>query len=289
MGTPPEATTDLNQPTLLQRAKSAVVGFLSSTGAAAEDVCLLPFSLLPLWKSQRWGFRYTLHYLRLVAGPSACVYIAVAGMILGFVAQDFVFRYLPFRQFSEPLLAENLLNATGFSLFRFLVPILACILIAARSGAAVSADIGSKVYGHQLDSMKTIGMNPTRSLKTPILYAFLIGTPFLALLSYAVAALTAAFAFLMTHQDRGIAFWDAHFHKELLQPTSWYYKGSGWLMAKLVSCGLGIALISWRCGVKQKLSSAEISQGVTKTILWATLYVLFIHFVFSLFEFKAVE
>jgi ABC-type multidrug transport system ATPase subunit/ABC-type transporter Mla maintaining outer membrane lipid asymmetry permease subunit MlaE len=288
LGTPPRAATDVIRHSWKERSQNAALKFLIRSGVLVEEVLLLLFSLLPLWRSWRWGLRYTLYYFGLVAGPSACVYIVVAGMILGYVAQDFVFRYLPFRQFTEPLLTENLLHATGFSLFRFLVPILATILIAARSGAAVSADVGSKVYGNQLDAMKTIGMNPVRSLRTPILYAFLIGTPFLALLSYGAAALTAAFAFLFTHQDLGIAFWDAHFHKELLQPESIWYRGSEWLFGKLVCCGLGIAMISWRCGVSPKLSGAEISHGVTRTILWATLYVLFIHFIFSLLEFRAV-
>ena len=288
LGTPPLAATDVIAHSWTERLQQASLTFLKRSGIILEEVLLLPFSLLPLWRSWRWGLRYTLYYIRLVAGPSACIYIAVAGMILGYVAQDFVFRYLPFRQFTEPLLTENLLNATGFSLFRFLVPILSTILIAARSGAAVSADVGSKVYGNQLDAMKTIGMNPARSLRTPILYAFLLGTPFLALLSYVVAALMAAFAFLISHQDLGIAFWDAHFHKELVQPASILYRGSEWLIAKLVCCGLVVGMISWRCGVTQKLSGAEISQGVTRTILWATLFVLFVHFVFSLFEFRAV-
>ena len=288
LGTPPRAATDVIPHSKTSRLRQASLTFLTRSGILVEEVLLLPFSLLPLWRSWRWGLRYTLYYMRLVAGPSACIYIAVAGMILGYVAQDFVFRYLPFRQFTEPLLTENLLNATGFSLFRFLVPILSTILIAARSGAAVSADVGSKVYGNQLDAMKTIGMNPVRALRTPILYAFLLGTPFLALLSYSVAALTAAFAFLISHQNLGIAFWDAHFHKELVQPASILYRGSAWLIAKLVFCGLGVAMISWRCGVAPKLSGAEISQGVTRTILWATLFVLFVHFVFSLFEFRAV-
>ncbi len=288
LGTPPRAATDLIRHSWKEKIRNAGVAFLTRSGILVEEIAVLPFSLLPRWKSWYWGLRYTLYYTKLVAGPSACVYIAIAGMILGYVAQDFVFRYLPFRQFTEPLLTENLLNATGFSLFRFLVPILSTILIAARSGAAVSADVGSKVYGNQLDAMKTIGMNPVRSLRTPILYAFLLGTPFLAFLSYAVAALTAAFAFLITHQDLGIAFWDIHFHKELIQPASIMYRGSGWLIAKLTCCGLGIAMISWRCGVTPKLSGAEISQGVTRTILWATLFVLFVHFLFSMFEFQAV-
>ena len=287
LGTPPSAAADVIVTTWKDQIKNGVRQFFMNSGRLFEDLLLLPFSLLPLWRSWRWGLRYSTYYLRLVAGPSACIYIAVAGMILGFVAQDFVFRYLPFRQFSEPLLTENLLHATGFSLYRFLVPILATILIAARSGAAVAADVGSKVYGNQLDAMKTFGMNPNRSLRTPILYAFLFGMPFLALLSYSVAAVTAAFAFLISHPNLGIAFWDAHFHKELSQPASMIYRGTAWLFGKLICCGLGVAMISWRCGVTPKLSGSDISLGVTRTILWATLFVLFVHFLFSLFEFRA--
>lgn len=258
-----------------------------ATGQFAEETLLLPWSLLPIWRSIPWGLRSTWHYLKLVSGWSACIYIAVSGMIIGFVAQDFIFRYLPFRQITEPLLTENLLHATGFSLFRFLVPILSTILISARSGAAVAADVGSKVYGNQIDAMRTIGMNPERSLRTPILYAFLIGTPLLTMISYFVASVTAAFAFLLTHPRLGIAFWDAHFHRYLIQPDQFFYQGSGWLLVKLLVCGAGIAMISWRCGIGPKLSGTEISRGVTRTILWATLFTLAVHFVFSLLEFKA--
>ncbi len=286
LGPPPVMANDVVQDSLSSRTVIAIRIAMEESGQFVESVISLPWSLLPLWRSQKWGLRYTLYYLRLVAGPSACVYVGVAGMILGFVAQDFVFRYLPFRQFTEPLLTENLLHATGFSLYRFLVPILATILIAARSGAAVASDVGSKVYGNQLDAMKTIGIDPERLLRTPVLYAFLIGTPFLAFLSYAVAAVAASFAFLMTHAELGIGFWDSHFHRELILPTGFLYKGSSWLIAKLLTCGLGIAIISWRCAVTPKLSGSEISHGVTRTILWATLFVLFVHFGYSLFEFK---
>lgn len=263
------------------------IGVLSSSGRFAQDMLELPFTVLPIWKSASWGLRYTRYYLGLVAGPSACLYVAVACMILGYVAQDFVFRYLPFRQFSEPLLTENLLHATGFSLFRFLVPILSTLLIAARSGAAVAADVGSKVYGNQLDALGSLGAKPDRILRTPVLYAFLLGTPLLSLLGYFTAAVSAAFAFLLTHPEPGIAFWDAHFHKELISQTGVFYRGTGWMTVKLVLCGAGIAAIAWRQGSSPKLSSEQISRGVTRTILWSTLFVLSIHFLFSLYEFEA--
>ena len=260
---------------------------LESSGQFVEDLLALPLVLLPRWKSVRWGLVYARYYLLLVAGPSACLYIAAAAAILGYVAQDFVFRYLPFRQFSEPLLVENLLHATGFSLFRFLVPILATLLIAARSGAAVAADVGSRTWGSRLDAMRSIGADPNRLLRTSILYAFLLGTPLLSLLGYFIAAFCAGFAFLLTHAELGLSFWDAHFHKELLSQTGRLYNGSGWLLAKLLGCAAGIAVIAWRQGTAPKLSTEDISRGVTRTILWSTLYVLTVHLLFSFYEFEA--
>ena len=290
LGVPPEADDAASEdPPMLQRIMASLQNALAASGEFLEQFVLLPFALLPRWRSFRWGGRVTWHYLKLVAGWSACVYIAIAGMIIGFVAQDFIFRYLPFRQYTEPLLIENLLHATGFSLYRFLVPILCTILIAARSGAAVAADVGSKVYGNQLDAMKTIGMDPLRSVRTPILYAFLVGTPLLTFLSYGVASVTSAVAFLSTHATEGVAFWDAHFHRELRLPASVFYKGTGWLVTKLLTCAVGIAMISWKCGVAPKQSAADISRGVTRTILWSTLFTLMVHFVFSFLEFKAPQ
>ena len=290
IGSPPQPdTAPPDRPSWLTQQLQTVYRFLGLSGQGVEEMVRLPWSLLPVWTSLRWGLRSTRHCLGLVAGPSACIYIMIAGIIIGFISQDFIFRYLPFRQYTEPLLIENLLHATGFSLYRFLVPILCTILIAARSGAAVAADVGSKVYGNQLDAMKTIGMDPCRSVRTPILYAFLIGTPLLTFLGYAAASLTAAVAFLGTHADQGIAFWDVHYHKELRVPGHFFYRGTGWLAGKLLCCATGIGMIAWNCGSSPKKSGPEISMGVTRTILWSTLLTLLVHFVFSLLEFKAVE
>ena len=288
IGDPPRVDTDgTERPNKLSQVTQTTSRFLSRTGQGIEEIICLPWSLIPVWASPRWGLRSTKYYLGLVAGPSACVYIIIAGIIIGFVVQDFIFRYLPFRQYTEPLLIENLLHATGFSLYRFLVPILCSILIAARSGAAVAADVGSKVYGNQMDAMKTIGMAPRRTLRTPILYAFLAGTPVLTVISYAAASLTAASVFMATHANQSITFWDAHFHKELRDPGSVFYYGTDWLIAKLLCCGIGIGMIAWHCGSTPKNSGPDISTGVTRTILWSTLLVLMVHFVFSLLEFKA--
>ncbi len=243
-------------------------------------------ALLPVWRHPLWGLRFLLHYLRLVAGPSAWAYLAISGAIIGFVTTYFTFRFLPFAKYTEPLIIEDLLMSIGFALYRILVPVLATILIAARCGAAVASDIGNKSYSRQLDALRTIGVNPRFYLLTSILYSFLLGTPLLTWISYQVSAATSLAAFTATHAERGPDFWQAFFHRRLVLPDAMLFAGTGWLLAKLLLCGAGIGLIAYYRGAAPKHSGRNVSDGITSSILWSTLYVLIVHFVFAFVEFE---
>ena len=267
------------------RSMRAMGDFLAGTGRIVEAVAEVPLRLLPLWRSPRWGARFFLHYLRAVAGLSAWLYIAIAGAIIGFVTTYFTFRFLPSANYTKPLLIEDLLQSMGFALYRILVPILVTILIAARCGAAVASDVGSKQYGHQIDALRALGAPPRRYLLTGILYAFLFGTPWLLAIGYASSALASLTVFTATHPGRGPWFWNLHFHRALVIPGHFWYAGTSWLFAKTIVCATGIALIAYWLAARPKDSSRAVSSGVTSTILWSTLYVLLIHFVFAFFEF----
>ncbi|HEX4149003.1 MAG TPA: ATP-binding cassette domain-containing protein, partial [Pirellulales bacterium] len=114
----------------LQAAAKRAGDFLVGMSRFAEQAARLPMQLVPRWRSWRWGGRFLLHYLRLVADPSAWLYIAVAGAIAGYVATYFTFRFLPFHSYTEPLIIEDLLRALGFAIYRVFVPVLATLLIA---------------------------------------------------------------------------------------------------------------------------------------------------------------
>ncbi len=269
-----------------KRAATGIGDFLAGTTKAAEAALRLPFSLLPVWKSARWGGRYFLHYLRLVADPSAWLYIAISGLIIGFVGTYFTYKFLPYRGITEPILNENLLDSLGFALYRILVPVLATILLAARCGAAVSSDIGGKVYGQQFDALRSFGVSPPRYLLTGTLWAFLLGGPLLVGISYFVAQFTSLVVFTATQPELGPHFWRLNFHKSLLVPGQWFYSGTAWLAAKVLLCSLGVGAIAYYRGATPKFSTRDVSRGVTSTILLATLFVLTVHFVFAFFEFE---
>lgn len=283
---PPESPLAIGLRRAADRLKSAAAHFLAATTRAVEETCLLPLSLLPIWKHPLWGLRFVVHYLRLVAGASAWFYVALAGIIIGFVTTYFTFRFLPYAKYTEPLLIEDLLMSMGFSLYRILVPILATILIAARCGAAVASDVGGKRYGQQIDAFRTLGARPRFYLLTPILYSFLLGTPLLTAVSYFAASTTSLIVFTATHPDRGPDFWHLHFHRELLTAGSTVFHGFWWLLSKTLLCAAGIGLIAYRQGLRPKQSSRDVSTAITSTVLWSTLLVLVVHFIFAFVEFE---
>lgn len=272
---------------ILERATAAAVGFFEAT----TDWLLIALTgfiaLLPLWKSIRWGVRSLVHFMRMVTGPTAILYLAASGLISGFVTTYFTFKFLPFADYTEPLLKEELLTALGFAMYRIFVPVLSCVLIAARCGAAVTSDVGGRQYGNQIDALRTFGESARSFLLSPILWSFLVGTPILAFAAYYSARYTSLFTFLAM-EEQGPTFWHYYSMRGLEQHDQFFYKGFGWLISKLLISGFGTALIAWRFGISPKYSSSDISRSVTSTILWATLYVLVVHFIFSLFEFENI-
>ena len=282
------AAEDSTEANTLDHIAKKVKGIFESTTNAITSMLTGLISLLPLWRSPTWGLRSFAHFLRMVTGPTAILYLMASGFISGFVTTYFTFKFLPFTDYTKPLLLEDLLTALGFATYRIFVPVLSCVLISARCGAAVTSDIGGRQYGNQVDALRTLGNKPTYFLLSPVMWAFLIGTPLLTFAAYYTARYTSLFTFLITHPNHGPEFWHQYSMRGLEEWNGFFYKGFWWLIAKLLASGFGTAVIAYRNGMAPKYSSTDVSRSVTSTILWSTLYVLVVHFAFSLFEFENV-
>ncbi|MBN1441971.1 MAG: ABC transporter permease [Planctomycetes bacterium] len=272
---------------MLGATAKALQALFETTGAALEKSAVSAVHLLPLWRRPRWGVRYLVHYLGLLASVSAWLYFACAGLIAGFVATYFTFKFLPHRNYSEPLLADEILQGLGFVLYRTVVPVLVTVLMAARSGAAIASDVGGRTYTHQMDALRTFGVRPSSYLLTNIQYGFLLAAPLLVAAGYAAACATSLIVFAFGHPDKGIDFWYVHFFHDLKVAGEPFFFGSGWLLAKVLACALGIGAIAYHVGARPKPSGTAVSRGITSAIIWSTLYVLVVHFGFAFFEFEA--
>ncbi len=72
--------------------------------------------------------------------------------------------------------------AVALTLVRELGPVLTAIMVTARAGSAMAAEIGVMRISEQIDALKTMHINPVRFLFTPRLIASIISFPLLTAL-----------------------------------------------------------------------------------------------------------
>lgn len=277
---------EIPQKNILEKLKYYGKIGLENTSRLAEAMLQTLFGLFPYFISFKWGLKYFRHYFFTICGMASALYISVCGIIIGFVSTYFIFKFLPQRHYTEPLVVDEVLAGIGYALYRIVIPVLATILVAARCGAAVAADVGNRVYTKQTNAMQSLAASPNHYLFTNIVYGFLLGTPILMLICFFTAKFTSLLVFILQNPDYSPLYWDTNFHRFLRKTSNRIYWGSHWVLAKTLVCALGIASISFHQGIRPKTSGKEVNDGITRTVLWATLFVLIVHFVFAFFEFK---
>lgn len=76
--------------------------------------------------------------------------------------------------------AEGMLGAAvALSLIRELGPVLTAIMVTARAGSSMSAEIGIMRISEEIDALKTMGINPIRFLASPRIAASVVSFPLL--------------------------------------------------------------------------------------------------------------
>ncbi|RJP30581.1 MAG: hypothetical protein C4547_16530, partial [Phycisphaerales bacterium] len=250
------------------------------------------------WATVRWKLRYLWHYLRITLIGATSVYVAIAGAMLGFVTIFFGFSQLPYPQVTVPLLREEFLAAAGYSTFRVIAPLLICVLLAGKVGAALAADIGARRLTKQFDAMRSFGASPAAYMHGNMVIAMVLSMPVLTALAYLANVYASLVAFLLTSPEATLATFRRNYFATVLPGgaapsatggwsiTSGWPVGAGWVLLKVVCCGVLIAAVAYALGNRRKESSVAVSRDTGLTIFWASLGVLAIHTAFSFVEFE---
>lgn len=72
-------------------------------------------------------------------------------------------------------------NFLGISLLREVTPLLTAIIIAGRTGSAITASIGTMQVQEEIDALKTMGISPIRRLVLPRVIGLVISLPILTM------------------------------------------------------------------------------------------------------------
>ena len=239
-----------------------LVGLLVLTGQLLLDaVALLRAPRRGPWRDVSG------HLFRI--GARALPVTALVGFTIGVVLAYLMSRQL--RLFGADTFIVNIL---GLSIIRELGPMLAAILIAGRSGSAITAQIGVMRVTEELDAMRVMGIPRGYRLVLPRAIAMAIAMPLISVWTTLAALLGGMLA-----ADVVLGVTPAYFFATLPRAVA---ISNLWLaLGKSVVFGLLIALIGCHYGLRVKPNTESLGQGTTASVVTAITVVLLVDALFA--------
>jgi phospholipid/cholesterol/gamma-HCH transport system permease protein len=143
------------------------IAFLGEVVAACARVALRPRT-----------FRGTalVNQVQQMALNGAPIIVLISFLVGGIVAQQGIFQL---QRFGAQTFVVNLI---GLLILRELGVLLTAIMVAGRSGSAITAEIGSMRMREEVDALRVMGLDATEILIVPRVLALMISLPMLTLL-----------------------------------------------------------------------------------------------------------
>lgn len=202
-------------------------------------------------------------------GATALPITALLGFLIGVVLAYLMSQQL--RQFGADAFIVNIL---GISLIRELGPVLAAILIAGRSGSAITAQIGVMRVTEELDAMRVMGIQKGFRLVLPRAMAMALAMPLLTVWTTLAALLGGMLA-----SDLTMGLTPAYFLTAL--PDAVQASNLTLAVSKSVVFGLLIALIGCHYGLRVKPNTESLGQGTTASVVTSITMVILVDALFA--------
>ncbi len=203
-------------------------------------------------------------------GATALPITALVGFLIGVVLAYLM--SLQLRQFGAESFIVNIL---GISLVRELGPLLAAILVAGRSGSAITAQIGVMRVTEELDAMRVMGIQHGFRLVLPRAIALAIAMPLIA-----VWTTLASLAGGMLAADISLGITPAYFLNAL--PAAVAPGNLVVAVFKSVVFGIMIALVGCHFGLRVKPNTESLGQGTTSSVVTSITVVILVDALFAI-------
>jgi len=203
-------------------------------------------------------------------GAQALGITALVGFLVGVVLS-----YLSAQQLKLFGADAFIVNILGISLIRELGPVLAAILIAGRSGSAITAQLGVMRVTQELDAMAVMGIPHTLRLILPKMLALAVSMPLIVLWTNAIALIG---GMVSAEAQLGISY--TYFLSSL--PSS-VPIANLWLgLGKGVVFGFLIALVACHFGLRIEPNTESLGIGTTNSVVTSITVVIIVDAIFAI-------
>jgi phospholipid/cholesterol/gamma-HCH transport system permease protein len=248
---------------------SRMLGFADHLKSLVRLVGQLLLDVIRLAKHPREGPWRDLSGHLYHIGATALPITALVGFLIGVVLAYLISQQL--RQFGADAFIVNIL---GISLIRELGPVLAAILIAGRSGSAITAQIGVMRVTEELDAMRVMGIARGFRLVMPRALALAIAMPLISVWTTIAALLGGMLAAYVAMDVTPSFFFNA-------LPGAVELSNLTLASAKSVVFGLLIALVGCHYGLRVKPNTESLGQGTTASVVSSITVVILVDALFA--------
>ena len=202
-------------------------------------------------------------------GAQALAITALVGFLVGVTLS-----YLTSRQLKSYGADIFIVNILGLSVWRELGPLLAAILVAGRSGSALTAQFGVMRVTQELDALSVMGISHTVRLVWPRVLGLSVSMP---LVSVWTSLMTLLGGMLAAQSILGLDYLQFLHALPAAVP-----KANLWLgLAKATVFGFLIAFIASHYGLRIKPNSQSLGQGTTEAVVASITMVIVVDAMFA--------
>ena len=195
-------------------------------------------------------------------GATALPITALVGFLIGVVL-----AYLMAQQLRKFGADAFIVDVLGIALIRELGPVLAAILIAGRSGSAITAQIGVMRVTEELDAMRVMGISQGFRLVMPRALAMALAMPLVSVWTTVAALFGGILA-----SDLVLGVSPAYFMSAL--PAAVQVSNLSLAVAKSMVFGVMIALVGCHFGLRIKPNTESLGEGTTASVVTSITVVL---------------
>ncbi len=167
-------------------------------------------------------------------------------------------------------------DAVALAVTREFSPLIVGILVAGRSGSAITARIGTMHESQEIDALRVIGINPVRYLGAPVLLAMMIAVPCLAILGDLMGIVGSG---LYTSLELGMSM-DTYLEKTL-NALVWDDLRQG--LIKSTVFGMIIAMISVSNGFQVGSGAEGVGRSTTRSVVLAISFIVLADMIFTFY------
>ena len=223
----------------------------------------------------RWRLTSVFHQVDQMALRAVPVVVLMTFLVGGIVAQQAAFQL---KYYGEELLTASLV---GLLVLREVGVLLTAILVAGRTGSAITAELGTMRMREETDALTVMGLNPIGVLIFPRLLALVITMPLLTIAAN-FAGIAGALVMCYLYVDVSPAL----FLEALRGYIDHTTVGAGMIKAPFMA--LIIGLVATVEGLKVGGSAESLGRRVTASVVKAIFLVIVVDGLFAVF-FAAID